>query len=664
MKYYEICNNVNFEYGCRIAKELSLIGNDNSAEGFKNAGSTGEKKAAEYITNEMRKIGLCNISKHAFEVDAWEYRKSTLTYLKCGERISYPLSAFAGIKGTGREGINANIVDAGYGTYEDCKKVDLKNSIALIRVDLSKDYWLGEPVYQVELEGALAVIVIMEGQQFGNKDEVLNSGDCIARPNIPIVNISKINGERLIKDLKLQRINGILEVDCDLFKGQSQNIVGEIPGEVEDEYILLGAHYDGYFRAYLDDAFGVGAILAIAKAIKDSGYRPKYTIKIIAHGAEEFGVCNSHYDWCIGSWQQITNIEPQWSQKVKLFLNIDAAVPDANEFTVQASPQLHSFIDICLSKIHFNIQNKWENGYVIQDVNGPWSDDFSYYISGVPVIICGRGKSKWKTQFYHTNMDNCEVLNQNLMKELISVYIYLLYEYDKRKNTPLDINEEIRQFYRSIDRELMANMKINLKQFQNTIYELTGLIRQHAEDEDLLMKNTLMAKINNKLIRSIRALDFDDNIIYRLDEVQKNLSLLNKITECICEYDYESADKILHDFVEYEIIRDFEDEVYEYWCIKVLDENKGKLNWAEGLIERPIDIRLLYKLLQSRKSVEKIHKEIDILRTVEIKKSQEHIKEITKNMREIIDYIKAYTILNITSQIKVSSHKVSIREYL
>lgn len=178
------------------------------------------------------------------------------------------------------------------------------------------------------------------------------------------------------------------------------------------------------------------------------------------------------------------------------------------------------------------------------------------------------------------------------------------------------------------------------------------------------MKNTLMAKINNKLIRSIRALDFDDNIIYRLDEVQKNLSLLNKITECICEYDYESADKILHDFVEYEIIRDFEDEVYEYWCIKVLDENKGKLNWAEGLIERPIDIRLLYKLLQSRKSVEKIHKEIDILRTVEIKKSQEHIKEITKNMREIIDYIKAYTILNITSQIKVSNHKVSIREYL
>ena len=54
-----------------------------------------KKKAAEYITNEMRKIGLCNISKHAFEVDAWEYRKSTLTYLKCGERISYPLSAFA-----------------------------------------------------------------------------------------------------------------------------------------------------------------------------------------------------------------------------------------------------------------------------------------------------------------------------------------------------------------------------------------------------------------------------------------------------------------------------------------------------------------------------------------------------------------------------------------
>lgn len=46
MKYYEICNNVNFEYGCRIAKELSLIGNDNSAEGLRMREAQEKKKGS------------------------------------------------------------------------------------------------------------------------------------------------------------------------------------------------------------------------------------------------------------------------------------------------------------------------------------------------------------------------------------------------------------------------------------------------------------------------------------------------------------------------------------------------------------------------------------------------------------------------------------------
>lgn len=42
------------------------------------------------------------------------------------------------------------------------------------------------------------------------------------------------------------------------------------------------------YSAY-DDASGVATILGIAKAIRDSGYGPEKTIRIICHGAEEWG---------------------------------------------------------------------------------------------------------------------------------------------------------------------------------------------------------------------------------------------------------------------------------------------------------------------------------------------------------------------------------------
>ncbi len=58
MKYCKVCGYLDSQYGCETASKLSGIGNENSLMGFRNAGSTGEKKAAMYIEDEMRKIGL------------------------------------------------------------------------------------------------------------------------------------------------------------------------------------------------------------------------------------------------------------------------------------------------------------------------------------------------------------------------------------------------------------------------------------------------------------------------------------------------------------------------------------------------------------------------------------------------------------------------------
>ena len=80
--------------------------------------------------------------------------------------------------------------------------------------------------------------------------------------------------------MKNQVLEVDLKADITISKGESCNITGSIPGQLSDRYILLGAHYDGYFNAYIDDALGIGAVLNIAQAILRSGVIPKYTIAV------------------------------------------------------------------------------------------------------------------------------------------------------------------------------------------------------------------------------------------------------------------------------------------------------------------------------------------------------------------------------------------------
>lgn len=76
------------------------------------------------------------------------------------------------------------------------------------------------------------------------------------------------------------------------------NIIGEIPGLHPDRLVLLSAHYDSYFAGFQDDNTAVAMMLGIAKALLESGWKPRNTIVVCAMAAEEWGVADSCFDWC------------------------------------------------------------------------------------------------------------------------------------------------------------------------------------------------------------------------------------------------------------------------------------------------------------------------------------------------------------------------------
>jgi Zn-dependent M28 family amino/carboxypeptidase len=80
----------------------------------------------------------------------------------------------------------------------------------------------------------------------------------------------------------------------DLPPKQSANVIGEIPGRgsLAEEIIVIGAHLDSWDlgTGAIDDASGVGIVMAAAKLILDSGHAPRRTVRVVLYGAEEIGL--------------------------------------------------------------------------------------------------------------------------------------------------------------------------------------------------------------------------------------------------------------------------------------------------------------------------------------------------------------------------------------
>jgi carboxypeptidase Q len=73
------------------------------------------------------------------------------------------------------------------------------------------------------------------------------------------------------------------------------NTVGEIPGEIADEFVVVGAHLDSWDLAQgtTDNGTGSCVVLETARLIAKSGVKPKRTIRFVLFSGEEQGLHGS-----------------------------------------------------------------------------------------------------------------------------------------------------------------------------------------------------------------------------------------------------------------------------------------------------------------------------------------------------------------------------------
>lgn len=587
------------DYVYNLTTELSLIGNDDCELGFRNAGSTGELKCRQRLVEEMESIGL-QVSVDEYPVHAWEFKSASLAV---GD-ATYTLSSFAGAPGTNGP-VTAEIVDCGDGTAVNYEGKDVAGKIVLTHFD-NNNYWFMAPAYQAELAGAVAIIVETIGENYNTGSDTLYCFDVASRDTIPVLCITKDDAAALAEQLEQGVAEGTLQVDATINKnGTSGNVLGMIPGrDGTDQNITLGAHYDGYFHAFMDDVWGVVTELGIAKALIDSGYQPRHNIIFIAFGSEEYGTTSNHYDWCTGVWNQINVCKPEWVGKTICHLEMDSVRPDADTFIVNSTPELHTWFKERLGLLE-PPADQYVNGVELASQNGPWGQDYDMEIAGVPGLCAGKtSNSVWKTTCYHTNASSPDNdWNETVFEWISEQYLRMLLQFDACTIAPLDFTTIADQVDETFDDKLLANdgvakayhealdamRELSGEQYQ-LLTEANELIAK-AEANDVDISEVMGDVLEDgkglldayKIIQKDKLkLDIWDVVAYKHDIVQLNLTSLADAIAALEDGDGETALESLFNVDTTYLSSVFSKEVYEYTGIHALDPSRDDLFWGTG----------------------------------------------------------------------------------
>ena len=456
---------VDQQYAYQIAETLAYDPAYLSNElGWRTAGSDAEHAAADYIAAEMEAIGL-TVEKVPVTVDKWQFNDASLTVADTDIQI---MPASYATSGTDAGGITAQLVDVGTGTADAYEGVDVDGKIALVGVDQWNVAWIDQYMNEAALHGASAIVTYDVGGYATYSDDVINMQDVCSKDVIPCVSISKNQYLQLAEALEAGHDTATLTVDnvVEPDQGTSYNVVGTLKGRSSEQQILVAGHYDVYFNGFQDDSCAIGLVLAMAKAMVDSGYQPENDIRFIAHGSEEWGASGTQFDWTTGAWEMINTAHPEWAGKTIALLNFElpAFYDGMEEGQISCVPEFSTLTQSFVE----------ESGLLAQPVNNIYpagisgrsvdtntmEDGVSYRASGVPYFInipgTQDGEEGWIQQRYHTAADDRDTYSADVMHTNLNTFGALAIYLDQTPALELDLTAACDDLAEAMDADLVA----------------------------------------------------------------------------------------------------------------------------------------------------------------------------------------------------------------
>lgn len=591
---------ISTDYAKGVIEKVSSFGDD-PVMGMRSAGSPAETETANYMAEVMKEIGLQNVTIDKTTLDGWTFKGANVTFTNAeGKEQKIDLGGYQTTLQASNE--TCELVYVNQGTEADYEGIDVTGKLVLLDVDQNENWWINYPAYQAKVKGAKAVIAMSVYPEDG--PDRVGVQDICGPADAPALAISEQDSTALqdaIKASGKSSIPVVLNADSTVTKGAtSHNVWGEIPGKT-DETIFVFAHMDGYFHSQYDDAQGIGVSIGIAKALIDSGYQPEKTIRFCMHGAEEWGVSGSEYDWSKGAYEEIMTNHPDWVNGAFAIVNNDGGynVQGEKYMGTRSATELIPFVNESIGDL--NEKSKYEWSY---DTTSTYTEDFQWARMGIPAIVAGEGEGeKYDNMGYHSTYDSwaAQPLDEEGFRESILTFGKLVLDLDAKAVRPMNFTARLKEFEGTLNDT--SDFDPLLKQGYTAaaaLEEKMAATEKDGNSDAALELNKQTQEVYKSFQDALVGLNFGPEVVIRHELYQSNVEALDNAIAALEKGNLREAyDEHLSNVDWAWQYMNFDEQTCKYMENQLFGNRTG--TWGDGLIEyRHCDIGGVVKSLGAK----------------------------------------------------------------
>ena len=276
------------------------------------SGSLNAELAIEYTKSELEKLELDRVWLQPVMVPKWVRGNPEFSYIETapGKTIPVNLCALGGSVATPLQGLKAEVIEVkGIEELKTIPRSDIEGKIVFFNRPMQPDLISTFEAYggcvdqrysgakEASKYGAIGMIVRSMNLRLDDLPHTgaMSYGDTPVKNRIPSAAISTNDAERLSGMLKIDpKIKFYFKQNCKQLKDVlSYNVIGEIKGsQFPNEIIIVGGHLDSWDLGdgSHDDGAGCVQSMEVLRLFKQTGIRPKRTIRVVLFMNEENGL--------------------------------------------------------------------------------------------------------------------------------------------------------------------------------------------------------------------------------------------------------------------------------------------------------------------------------------------------------------------------------------
>jgi carboxypeptidase Q len=376
-------------------------------------GSAEMAKAVEWGAGAFRAAGVdVHTEKYALPV-TWSEGDTRLELLG---PVKFPVRLKAGgwSPATPAGGIEANVVDVGYGNEDDFlnASASVKGAILLVHSDLGTTWadllneYLRPPlvIQNAVKEGARAILWMGARERqllYRHTNSLTGKID-----KIPQAVLAREDALRLARTVAAYQGKVRVRLGMPNKIGgpvEQQNVVGEVRGyEKPDEVVILGAHLDSWElgTGALDNGCNAALVIEAARAIKATGLLPRRTIRFVLFSGEEQGM--------IGSFEYVKAHRGELD-KIRAMINFDSGIGRVTGYSLGGRRDL----EVGVREVLKPLESWGVNNHTHDASFG--SDNFDFLLEGVPTLDATQEEANYLPN-YHAASDTLDKVDMRELK--------------------------------------------------------------------------------------------------------------------------------------------------------------------------------------------------------------------------------------------------------